>query len=66
MTTRELTARLETVTQLSDGSRQGIEQLLEQADLVKFADFSPAIASKNLIQFAANLLETVEADEIYE
>jgi hypothetical protein len=41
LTTQEIMSALKTQSSLSEASRRLLEQILEQADLVKFARFAP-------------------------
>lgn len=67
MTTFEVVESLQRANLLTKDHRRGLQQLLEQADLVKFARFQPDNASgKRLINFAIKWLREAERFQITE
>lgn len=63
MTTDELMDRLRNDERLSKTHRSSLHTLLEQADLVKFAQFQPEVdAAQQLIKFAIRWLREVERE----
>jgi len=67
MTTLEVVESLQHANLLNKDHRRGLQQLLEQADLVKFARFQPDNASgKRLINFAIKWLREAERYQIAE
>ncbi|MDQ7026085.1 MAG: hypothetical protein Q9P44_11050 [Anaerolineae bacterium] len=67
MTTIEVAEALQQTKLLTKNQRRGLQQLLEQADLVKFARFQPDNASgKRLINYAIKWLREAEKYQITE
>lgn len=67
MTTLELMAALQANPIFSDSLRTSLSDLLEQADLVKFASHRPVVAPASIVDYAIHWLEQAErARIIYE
>lgn len=64
MTTAELTNALEANPIFSDSLRSSLSDLLEQADLVKFANHRPITPPENIVDYAIRWIEQAERARI--
>lgn|GEM_PF-2034002 len=64
MTTIELINALETNPIFSDSLRSSLNDLLEQADLVKFASHRPAVDPESVVDYAIHWIEQAERARI--